>query len=232
MRQEAMARMYTPLWLASKLLGEGAIIRVNPQKISYRASSPSHINRFISGYGSKIKWKAYLVSREWANFAVSKIHNLEDISEGRQYTEMLDVWRNRADLHNSAMYQKAYRKIKSGKHFQYKGRKTRRLDEIDELINSTLMDVLYSLESHGYIEEKRSSYSDSQMGRALIDQDGKIVPTRRARHRLAAAKIVGVDRGFPLHVEAIHVEYLKQRQIFLPFGWKDVPELIQSAADQ
>lgn len=69
------------------------------------------------------------------------------------------------------------------------------------------------MEQHGYISGKESEFATAGMGSVIIDRDGSVLKALAASHRLAAARIAGVQGGFPLRVIGAHAEWLDRHGI-------------------
>lgn len=101
----------------------------------------------------------------------------------------------------------AKERILKGQCFRHKKSVAGSIKELNALFENQLMDLIYSMESHGYMESKSSDPC-----RVMISRTGSVIKGRRGRHRFAAARLTGV-REVPVLVSHMHLEFARRQGV-------------------
>lgn len=139
--------------------------------------------------------------------------DLVSFERGETYLKMEDVWKHKEDLQNSSTYQQVLKSLEDNNIYRHKKYEVTEKSEIISMIKSCYSDLLVSLDEEGYIPGKKSSFATGGMGLAIVWRDGSLWHEVGATHRLVAARLVGLQRGFPLRIVAAHHDWLGEQGI-------------------
>ncbi len=200
--------MYIFRSMAKKLLSETVIIRINPQKLQHYCEAPFYdtreslkhrfgkpAGRFL---GDLMLWRSlFNPGGPWDT-------NTTAITELEKYQNMKDLWAHNKDFYNSGMYRDMYKQLQHSGQTKYKKKTFRDRAGLDAFFENYLLAMLWSMYRNGYDESL-----DSEIPRAAIDREGRLVKTRRGRHRFSAAAVTGAKQ-IPLEIDNIHPLFLQK----------------------
>lgn len=161
------------------------------------------------------------------NFSGARM-DLVSFESGNTYTMMADIWANRDALKESQTFHKIATQLAKDGSFKHKGLRITNHAEIVPLLQTCFLDLLNSMAKDGYIRGKTSDHGTGGVGRALIWRDGSVWQENGATHRLAAAKLVGLNSAFPLRIVGAHDEWLTGHHIRKLSDLDRLPALLKS----
>lgn len=129
------------------------------------------------------------------------------IRGSERFRLMADIHAHRDNLAASDTFAMIRDRIREAGAFSHKSRTIRQVNAIEPFISECYLDLITSMETEGYQDDKTSDWATGGTGTGFIDADGTIVKCAGATHRLAAAILAGLDHGFPLRIIGIHREW-------------------------
>ncbi|WP_027339413.1 hypothetical protein [Halonatronum saccharophilum] len=198
--------------MMEKMANDPLVINVNPGKVDLYSTKPhSHFKKRCK----KISWgkslknflldkeelirQLYFISGDWDLKASSyrdyetykymkEIYESDDYTQTQRYKDLMEV-------------------IDKGEKFKHKGPKMKTKEDVRERYFKRYLKVFKSMEENGYLPGKAID-----IGFAAIGRNGEVIKMQRGRHRLAIAKLVGVE-SIPLKVIYIHPKWVEKEAI-------------------
>ncbi|PRX31213.1 hypothetical protein SAMN05216257_1046 [Meinhardsimonia xiamenensis] len=130
------------------------------------------------------------------------------IEDGKTFRRMLDVWENRGKLEASETWRHIAQALRTVGLWKHKGLTITDPDRIEDLIRACFLNLLESMSREGYVAGRVTPGTTGGIAKAVVWADGTLWHENGATHRLAAARIVGLRRGFPVRVVAVHRDWL------------------------
>ncbi len=201
-------------------LGEERLrISLNPANIKYEFDGfPAQNQRLKLLANPRIPRKALSILLravwEFSDFRIpEEIINRVPIEQTAVFQRMKDISDHRDDLRASHTYRDIRERLQADGIFRHKGYSIRSANEIEGCIHNCFLDLILSMESQGYIEDRTNDFATGGIGTFFIDHDGSILKGGAATHRLAAAKITGLKGGFPARIIGAHSNWLADQNI-------------------
>lgn len=193
-------------------LGDDLIVWINPRNIKYYiGKNVPYIdlpNKLFKNF-EKLSKKTSAILTAYTSFAVSKKYYGNKIALERQpkYQVLKNLINCRHDYQKSIWYQDFSLKLNSKGIVKHKKIVITNTHELKNFFENYVLDLVDSMEKHGYILNK-----SSQIGYVMIGQDGEIHKSNAGDHRFMIARILGVSK-IPLYVKGIHEEFLDKKGI-------------------
>ncbi|TVR94318.1 MAG: hypothetical protein EA428_00490 [Spirochaetaceae bacterium] len=194
---------------AHRVLFDDLVLQIDPRKVDWYASPPldalhiktkalhSHKLGRVLSMIIRAPYELLVYPGNW------DLHG-HHFTEHRTYTKMLDLYQHRDNFRESKLYQHALEVLQEQGSFNHKSHVAHTVEELDELFEKVYMELIRSMEQHGYIRER-----SADLCRVMISRDGKLMKTQRGKHRFSTAHIVGAP-VVPVLVFRIHRKWLKQ----------------------
>jgi hypothetical protein len=220
-----------PEWALRRVLSDGAlVVNVNPMQISGKMRDTQ-----LHGYWRKIQASAALprsaksglnrLARATRPFAFSGTHyTFRPLEGGQTHKLMMDVWQHRHALEQSETFRQISEDLLANGIYRHKRYEIREPGDITTLMQTCFLDLLISMDRDGYQRGKKSKFATGGLGKALIWKDGTLWHENGATHRLAAARIVGVQSGFPLRIVGAHRDWLRSQVDYGVFDLKKLAD--------
>ena len=199
-------------------LGAAAVLWIDPRKVeSYvgtHSPTSAAIRKDIDSVAENYPaWRGSLklikraVPRQDVSFLVPARHyrKTRRISEMEQYRHMADFFVCRNDLTKSLWYRDLCWELETSGTAHHKSIVMRSRDDIMHFLQGYVLDLVESMEKHGYDASKSTEH-----GTVLIGADGDIHKTYKGNHRFSAARILGV-RNVPIFVYGVHEDWFRTR---------------------
>lgn len=204
-------------WRVRRKLGEdGLRLVVNPSQIDYELSDYAAQRRTVAlatlpGIPGRLKKILVRVNWELRDFRLTEAEfERSPISTSPIYQRMADVYEHRDRLRESQTYAEIVEAVKSRGAFKHKNYEIKSVDDVEECIRACYLDMMQSMAADGYQADRTSKFATGGIGNGVIDRDGSIVRSMAATHRMSAAKVVGLQGGFPLRIVGAHTDWLNQ----------------------
>lgn len=186
---------YLPRRCVENYLGDRLALSLNPDHIKYHVSMTRSFRSRRTG--SKAK-HVFIWPGDW---------DLETFpfDDNPRYLFINDIWQHREDLSQSQAYVRLVERIREGKPFtsHHKG----------ILLNSEEKVALYLQRYISYMRDMQDRGFDRNKGKdslgVAIGRDGDILKTNRGLHRLAMAKVLGIDE-ISVSIKAVHEEWWRE----------------------
>ena len=194
---------------AKWLLEDKAILRINPRKILHYADVPFYENReyLRKRYGKTmgnfflhtfyLHHSLFTPSGDWDL-------NIQPIETMKTYQYLSDLWDCREDFKQSKWYQEALQTLIAKGSYTHKKTKVTSVEELDNLFQNSLLMLLTSMQTQGYIQGL-----DRENPRVIISREGELLKSRKGRHRFCAARIVNTPT-IPVEIDNIHPLFLEK----------------------
>jgi hypothetical protein len=168
--------------------------------------------------------------REMRRFDLTKdgYYDFVSIESGNTYRKLKDVLDHSDTPEASETYQHILREFRARGTYRHKKFVVGTEADVAKLVRACYSDLLSSMAKDGYVSEKTSTYATGGTGLAMIWKDGKLWHEDGATHRLSTARLVGVQRGFPLRIVGVHRDFLRAQGIR---GTPDLSRLPEALAD-
>jgi hypothetical protein len=196
--------------------GEKLILWVNPRKITYDAGTKvpniddlrkkiekvstriprgDRINKFIQKKLQRIN--PYLIHPK-------KYQPVKKIESLGKYQKVEDFIQNRSTIEQSYWYRMLIEELETKGAAFHKKIRLKNKSEIDQFFQNYVIDMIESMESHGYVPEKADD-----VGTALINESGDLHKAGSGNHRFYVARIVGVE-SVPMEISGVHRNWFKK----------------------
>ncbi len=194
---------------AKKLLGKYAILTIHPSAIVEYADTPFYEEReqFKQKVGKSlgtlllhsfyIRHSLFSPEGDW-DLKTSCIKELHT------YQMLENLWQHRDDFHQSIWYQQALQRFEAKCSYKHKREKVHSKEQLDLLFEQYLLALLKSMKTDGY-----NSTLSKENPRIVIGRDGKLLKSRKGRHRFSAAHIVGAQ-SIVVEIDNIHPKWLQK----------------------
>ena len=185
-------------------LGEHATIWVNPKSIRH------HVGKnFRSRKGKRPSWigrrlRTFFKAEPFVIPAAEYVAP-EPIEETTTFARVADLHANLADVTRSLWFRHLSEEIERNGVAWHTHRKLRSRREVADFLREYGSDLLGSMARDGYVRR-----TGDDLGYCFIGADEKIHKAHKGRHRLCAAKILGLER-FPLVVVGMHEAFVRGR---------------------
>jgi hypothetical protein len=199
-------------------LGSAAVIWIDPRKVDFYVGTHSPTSAAIkkqieSAAENHPAWRGSLnvikrsIPRQDFTFLIPERHyrKTRPISEMEQHRHMTDFLRCRDDVTKSSWYQDLCRQLEDSGMATHKEIKMRSRNDIMSFFRGYVLDLVESLEEHGYDPSKSTEH-----GTALIGANGEIHKTYKGNHRFCAARLLGVT-NVPIFIYGVHEEWFRTR---------------------
>jgi hypothetical protein len=135
------------------------------------------------------------------------------IPDGGTHRQLADVHAHRHCIKESETYKLLLQKFRAQGPFRHKKFLVETEDMVRTLVQSCYADLLTSMARDGYVRGKTSAYGTDGIGAAMVWSDGRLWHEDGATHRLVAARLVGVQSGFPLRIVGVHRDFLRAHDV-------------------
>jgi len=199
-------------------LGSAAVLWIDPRKVEFYLGTHSPTSAAIRKKIETVAenhpaWRGSLnvikrsIPRQDFSFLIPEKYYRKKrlISEMEQHRHMVDFLKCRDDVSKSSWYRDLFRQLETSGTANHKTIKMRSRDDIMSFFQGYVLDLVESLEKHGYDPSKSHEH-----GTALIGAEGDIHKTYKGNHRFSAARILGV-RNVPILVYGVHEEWFRTR---------------------
>jgi hypothetical protein len=204
-------------WQARAKLGSsGLIVEADPAMIAGRIRDKRRrktwqtLNR-VPGLPSIARSAINRGLRELRRFDLwnDAYYDFVAIEEADTHRRLADVLAHRHCIEESETYKLLLQKFRAHGPFRHKNFLVAEEEEVKTLVQSCYADLLTSMARDGYVRGKTSAYGTDGIGAAMVWSDGRLWHEDGATHRLVAARLVGVQSGFPLRIVGVHRDFLR-----------------------
>lgn len=224
-------------WQARSRLGSGGlVVEADPTKIAGRIIDKRRRKTWKTLNSLQIL-PAFAKSginrglRELRRFDLTKdgFYDFVSIESGGTYRSLKDVLDHTDTPEASETYQQILREFRARRTYRHKKFVVEAEADIATLVQACYSDLLFSMAQDGYVNGKTSTFTTGGTGLAIIWKDGKLWHEDGATHRLSTARLVGIQRGFPLRIVGVHRDFLRAQGISSTSDLHRLPEALASA---
>lgn len=207
------------LYISNRLvrifLNDALTLWINPEKIQFYVGSSRPKMSTIEQTYTKPRSKNALaklarrqtrrVTNAFESFVLQPDYYQETtpIEEHRNYRKISDIIDHRDNYQESEWYLDLLQSLKENGFAKHKSIMMRSENDIDRFMRSYVLSLLDSLEKDGFDLKKGGG-----IGRALIGKDGSIHKSGSGRHRLFAARELGIG-PIPVRISGVHEEWYR-----------------------